>query len=68
MLIPTPKWKEVDDYVPPPPSTDSAHVKQFWNVRPWRCTCGLTNFGRNKHCADYRCKKLRPTDFVEVAR
>lgn len=40
-------------------------IKRFLNCKDWICECGLNNFGRNKYCANYKCKKDRPTDYVE---
>ncbi len=36
-------------------------VALFLNCKSWLCECGLTNFGRNKQCAKWSCKKPRPT-------
>jgi hypothetical protein len=61
-----------DVYTPPPPSTDLekeyARIREYMDVKPWKCACRLVNFGRNKYCADYKCRNPRPTDFVEVSR
>jgi hypothetical protein len=70
MLIPTPQWEEPEVYVPRLiPTAEGMRVREFMNVRPWKCaSCRLVNHGRNLQCADYRCRKPRPVDFVEVSR
>ena len=70
MLIPPPKHeeKEVYDSLPTRDSARDARIKESLNVCPWKCECGLTNFGGNKLCADFKCKKLRPEGFVERPR
>lgn len=35
----------------------------FMNVPPWKCECGIVNFGRNRNCARDTCKKPRPADY-----
>lgn len=35
----------------------------YMNVPPWKCSCGIVNFGRNLQCARDTCKKPRPTDY-----
>lgn len=40
-------------------------VFRFLNCESWTCACGLTNFGRNKKCADQKCNQPRPNDYVE---
>jgi hypothetical protein len=45
---------------------DDRRIQLFLNVPPWRCECGNTNFGRNKLCADFRCKMPRPADYRKV--
>lgn len=38
-------------------------ITLFLNVRPWLCPrCGITNFGRNQYCANFKCKIPRPKD------
>ncbi len=35
-------------------------LKEYLSIRPWICpSCGLTNFGHNKKCADFRCRYKR---------
>jgi len=44
---------------------NNRRIQLFLNIQPWLCpACGLTNFGRNLKCADWRCKTPRPADFV----
>ena len=38
-------------------------VQLYLNCKPWKCSCGLTNFGRNRNCAKWTCKKPRPSDW-----
>ena len=40
---------------------DSRRIELFLDVKPWVCSCGGTNFGRNKFCADFKCKLPRPS-------
>lgn len=65
MIIPIPQMDneqsnrmniEVDDY---------DWVKRFLHCPPWTCECGLINFGRNKKCADFSCKRDRPASYIE---
>lgn len=36
-------------------------IKWYLNCKHWKCPdCNLTNFGRNKKCADPKCRKARP--------
>jgi hypothetical protein len=36
-------------------------IIKFLDIPNWLCPiCGLTNFGRNEKCADWRCNKERP--------
>lgn len=42
------------------------YVNEYLDVPHWRCpSCGLTNFGRNKKCADFKCRLERPWNYVE---
>jgi hypothetical protein len=36
---------------------DDDWYREFFNVKPWKCACGLTNFGRNLSCASCRMEK-----------
>lgn len=39
-------------------------IELFLDVKPWVCPrCNGTNFGRNKFCADFRCKLPRPKEW-----
>lgn len=36
-------------------------IKERLAIKPWKCPkCGLTNFGRNRNCADFRCRLEKP--------
>jgi hypothetical protein len=68
MIIPIPKYEEPDPvvalyerYAP----DMHERIRKFLDCPNWKCTCGLTNFGRNKQCAKWECKKPRPTDYIE---
>ena len=71
MLIRPPQFEEEPEkgeviYTPPHGMTawdDRRRVELFLNVLPWKCECGLTNFGRNKQCAKWNCKKPRPDNW-----
>lgn len=33
-------------------------VKNFFAIEKWICSsCGLTNFGYNEKCADFKCRR-----------
>lgn len=36
---------------------DRDKVEEYLNVPNWKCECRLVNFGRNKRCADPKCRK-----------
>jgi hypothetical protein len=67
MLIPIPTNNEPDP-VEVPASTDETRnrwILWFLDCEHWKCACGITNFGRNKYCANTKCKQPRPTSYVE---
>jgi rubrerythrin len=55
MIIPSPKYEEPEVSIEE--RTDDWY-RNYLAVPPWKCpACGLTNFGRNKHCAS--CKERK---------
>ena len=67
MLIPIPKSGE-NEY----PVLDEVSearigfIKWFLDCPSWKCpSCNLTNFGRNKFCADRKCRLPRPLSYIE---
>lgn len=59
MRIPIPTFQE-DEKIPEVKTQfNTEWIHEFLNVPPWKCVCGLTNFGRNEQCA--KCKKERLT-------
>lgn len=67
MLISPPRDEYPDFHEEPYQSIKSQKwYDWFFNCPNWICPkCILTNFGRNKHCADTRCKEPRPLTFKE---
>lgn len=36
-------------------------IKNYISEKPWLCpSCGLNNFGHNKKCADFKCRRDKP--------
>lgn len=67
MMIQPPVDKEEDEpgsYIITTSKPNEWYV-WFFDVPNWKCNCGLMNFGRNKYCADTRCRTPRPADFNE---
>jgi hypothetical protein len=64
MIIPIP-IHHIEESVAPDPEDRGEWIRWFLDCEHWRCTCGITNFGRNKFCARWTCKKPRPTSYVE---
>jgi hypothetical protein len=66
MIIPPPTYNEPEQIEIP--KTDSArnhYIRWHMDCKPWMCSCGIKNFGRNKKCADTKCPVVRPTSYVE---
>lgn len=66
-LIGPPKDNEYPDFHEEPiQGKPQKWYDWYLNCPNWICPkCILTNFGRNKHCADTRCKEPRPLTFKE---
>lgn len=67
MIIPIPTYTEPEEiHVPDTPSEKGDWIRWFLDCPHWKCdSCRITNFGRNKYCANTKCKQPRPTSYVE---
>jgi hypothetical protein len=65
MIIPLPEYNEPESEKVQALGTDNEWVKWYMDCPPWVCRCGVTNFGRNKNCARWECKRPRPIEYVE---
>jgi hypothetical protein len=68
MIIPVPTYRE--EVVERAPVVAPNQERDRWTLwymdcPSWKCTCGLTNFGRNEQCAKWTCKLPRPDWYKE---
>ncbi len=57
MIFPPPTHTYTEELSQTKEGPSNEWVKWYLDVPSWKCSCGVTNFGRNVRCARPTCKK-----------